>query len=451
LGSQGKHAEAVAAFREALRLKPDYAEAHNNHGNALDLQGKHAEAVEAYREAIRLRPDYPEAHCNLGTALDSQGKHAEAAAAYREATRLRPDYADAHYNLGNVLDRQGKDAEAVAALREAIRLRPDLAKAHYHLGTALGRQGKAAEAVAALREATRLRPDDADAHYNLGNVLDRQGKDAEAVAALREAIRLRPDHAESHGNLGTALGRQGKAAEAVAALREATRLRPDLAEAHCNLGAALRLAGDFDGSLVEFRRGHELGSKRPDWRYPSAEWVRQAERMAELASRLPGVLAGRDRPKDAAEALTFADICVVKHLYAAAARLFAEALEADPTLGDDRNAQPRYNAACAAALAGSGQGTDEPKPDEPARAALRARALGWLKGELAAWSRLLDSGPPQSRPMIAQTLRHWQADADLAGVRGAAALATLPEAERADWEALWAEVDRLRVRAGEAR
>ena len=59
--------------------------------------------------------------------------------------------------------------------------------------------------------------------------------------------------------------------------------------------------------------------------------------------------------------------------YAAAARLWAEALEADPTLADDRRAQHRYNAACAAALAAAGQGEDDPKPDDAARAALRRR------------------------------------------------------------------------------
>ncbi len=61
------------------------------------------------------------------------------------------------------------------------------------------------------------------------------------------------------------------------------------------------------------------------------------------------------------------------------------------------------------------------------RAALRAWALERLKGE----------------PAADTSLRHRQEDADLAGVRDADALAKLPEAERQDWEALWAEVDRL--------
>ena len=53
--------EAVACYRRALKLKPDYAEAHYNLGNALQDQGKLDEAVDCYRRAVELKPDYAEA------------------------------------------------------------------------------------------------------------------------------------------------------------------------------------------------------------------------------------------------------------------------------------------------------------------------------------------------------------------------------------------------------
>ena len=108
------------------------------------------------------------------------------------------------------------------------------------------------------------------------------------------------------------------------------------------------------------RRGHELGSRQPGWRYPSAQWVAEAERLAALAARLPAVLKGEDRPADAAERLAFAQMCYDTKRHAAAARLWAEALAADPKLGDDRQARHRYNAACAAALAGCRAGEGRP-------------------------------------------------------------------------------------------
>jgi tetratricopeptide (TPR) repeat protein len=130
LFQQGKLEEAIAAWREAIRLRPAHALAHNNLGAALVKQGKWAEAIPELREAIRLQPDLALAHDNLGAAPQGQGKLAEAIAASREAIRLQPDLALAHANLGAALVKQGKWAEAIPELREAIRLQPDLAMAH---------------------------------------------------------------------------------------------------------------------------------------------------------------------------------------------------------------------------------------------------------------------------------------------------------------------------------
>ena len=55
-------------------IKPDYAEAYNNMGNALREQGKIDEAIEAYTKALTIKPDYAEAHNNMGNAFQEQGR-----------------------------------------------------------------------------------------------------------------------------------------------------------------------------------------------------------------------------------------------------------------------------------------------------------------------------------------------------------------------------------------
>jgi tetratricopeptide (TPR) repeat protein len=465
-------ARAVEACREAIRLRPDDAMAHNNLGNALHTSGDLLGAIAEYREVIRLRPDDSQAHYNLGSVLGDSGDRPRAIAEYREAIRRKPDYADAHSNLGMVLDASGDLPGAIFEYLEAIRLKPDLSPAHYNFGLALGASGDLPGAiaayreairlmpdnalahtnlgfalitsgdprgaVAALREAVRLRPDYADAHYSLGLALGVSGDPLGAIAALREAIRLRPDYALAHYNLGNALRISGDLPGAVTSYREAIRLKPDYAEAHCNLGLALRHHGQYAESLAEFRVGHELGSKRADWSYPSAEWVARAERLTSLALRLPAILRGDDRPADSAERLALAPIFYDTKRHAAAARLWAEAFEADPKLAEGLPAA-RYDAACAAALAGCGRGKDDPPPDQAARAELRGRALDWLRADLAQRRKQLDTGAAAAR----LALDHWRTDPDLAGVRDADSLASLSEAERALWRALWAEVDRL--------
>jgi serine/threonine-protein kinase len=290
------------------------------------------------------------------------------------------------------------------------------------------------------------------AHYNLGTALRDQGKLDEAVAELREAIRLQPDFAPAHSNLGTALRAQGKVAEAVAEHREAIRLQPDYAIAHANLGLALQLQGDLDGALAELRAARDRAGPEPERRLPGiGRMVAAAERKLRLRDRLAQVLAGRDRPAGPDEGVEFAALAYQRGLHVAAARLYAEALAADLKLADDRSAQHRYNAACAAALAGCGRGKDAPPPDAAARAGLRQQALGWLRAELAAWGRALDAADPRLRASIAPTLIHWKQDSDLTSVRDADALSELPEAERKSWKALWTDVDRLLERAGGGR
>ena len=226
---QGKLGEARACFRRALELTPEFAEAHNNLGNALKDQGKLDEAVACFRRALALKPNYAKAHSNLGVALKDQEKLDEAVASFRRALELNPNYAEAQSNLGVALRRQGNPDAALACYRRALELKPDYAEAHNNVGNALKEQGKLDEAVACFRRALELQPDHAEVHSNLGVALKDQGKLDEAVACFRRALELRPDYAEAHSNLGVALKDQGKLDEALACFRRALELKPDYA------------------------------------------------------------------------------------------------------------------------------------------------------------------------------------------------------------------------------
>jgi tetratricopeptide (TPR) repeat protein len=406
------------------------------------------EAIGFYRAALALRPHSPAVYTDLGNVLGEQKRLAEAEAAHRKAIALKPDFANAYSGLGNGLRDQKKLAEAEAAFRKAIALQPDFANAYSNLGAALGEQKKLAEAEAAVRKAIALQPDFANAYTNLGNVLKGQKKLAEAEAAYRKAIALQPKLAVAYSNLGIVLKGQKKLAEAEAAYRKAIALQPKLAVAYCNLGLALKEQGRFADALVALKRGHELGSRDPSWTAPSALWVREAERLVELDARLPQLLKGETKPANAAECLEIALLCqLYKPRHVAAVRFYQEAFAAQPGLADDLRASHRYNAACAAALAGCGQGKDADHLDAQEGARLRKQALDWLQADLAAWGRLLQKEPDKARPVIVQQMKHWLADADFAGVRGSEALANLPEAERQAWQKLWAVVAETLARA----
>jgi tetratricopeptide (TPR) repeat protein len=371
----------------------------------------------------------------------------EAVVAYRKAIALKPNSADSYHNLSRALIAQGKLAEATEASQKAIAVNPREALAHNGLAVALEAQGKSAEAEEACRKAIALKPDFAGAHINLGIALTKQGKRAEAVDAYRKGIALKPDLAGAHYNLGCTLESMGMLTEAADAYHKAISLKPDYAEAYCNLGRALEASGRFTEALTARRKGHALGSKQRDWRFPSEKWIKECERLVELEKRLPAVLQGESRPANASERAEFAKVCNYKRQYLAASRLYNEALVEDPELAANPKTGTRYDAACMAALAGCGQGEDAGDLSEVVRTQLRQQALNWLRAELEAWDQLLLRDATKIRSIASQKMQGMQADRDFTGVRDQEGLARLPEAERREWQKLWEEVAALRQRA----
>jgi Flp pilus assembly protein TadD len=388
----------------------------------------------------------------LVRALKDAGSKAAASRLLRGVQAARPADFWINFALARSFHEELDAAERLRFYQAALALRPQSPAVHNNLGKTLFDKGDVDGAIAEFREAIRLKYDYADAHSNLGVALLEKGQPDEAIAELQEAIRLKKDYASAHSNLGSALQVKGRVDEAIAEFREALRLNNEDAEAHCNLGDTLMNKGLFREAVEELRRGAELGSRYPRWPHAKAAegLIRNAERMARLDDRLPNVLEGKDRPKEAAEYLDFARLCYLyRKQYVAAARLYGEAIAAEPAVVASPANGRRYNAACAAALAGCGAGEAGAKLNDAESAGLRRQALEWLRADLDAWRSLLDKEPDKIRPKVAQQMQHWLRDADFNGVRGPDALAKLREAERVQWQKLWADVAATEARAQE--
>jgi serine/threonine protein kinase/tetratricopeptide (TPR) repeat protein len=401
--------------------------------------------LELLRRTQRAFPADLWANYRLADELVKTGQLTEAIRYYTAALALRPDSPGIYLSRGYALQRVGEADAAIADARQCLALAPQYSVAHNNLGLALRDKGRLHEAIAEYREALRIDKDNAAAHTNLGLALQDSGHLDAAVAEYCEALRINKAlpavHAKAHYNLGNVLREKGDLPGAMTQYRQAIALNTDYAEAHCNLGLALwRHQGEFREALVELRRGHELGAKDPRWRYPSAQWVRQCERLVELDGQLAGFLEGKVTPANPGERVELAEVCSLKRLNRAAARFFEEAFVAHPKLADV--SPHRYHAACAAALAGCGQGKDADKLDSEECARLRHQALDWLRADLEAWGRLLDQEPDKARAAarVIKDLQHWLVDADFAGVRGPEVLAKLPKAERQPWQQLWGDV-----------
>jgi serine/threonine-protein kinase len=437
--------EAIQEYRRAIELDPNLALPHCNLGKALRDKQQLDAAIQEYRRAIALDPKYAEAHDGLGNGLYSKQQVDAAIQEYRKAIQIDPAYANAHYNLGNALyDRQQLD-EAIREFRRAIALDPTKPLAHYNLGRGLYAKQQLGAAIEEFRRAIELDPKDPLPHHYLGLALnDKQQPDA-AIQEFRRAIALDPKLAVPHYNLGHSLHGRQQLEEAIQEYRRAIDLDPKLAEAHCNLGGALRQVGLLVEALAEYRAGHRVGSAQPGWRYPSAQWVKEAESLVELDRKVAAVVEGKEKLANDAQRLACARFCQqpYKKLHAMSVRLYAEAFAQDAKLADDVPSGNRYNAACSAALAGCGQGKDAGQLDEKERARLRKQAAVWLRADLVYWTRQVQSAKPRDRELAQKMLRHWQDDSDLNGLRDPAPLKKLPADEREACKKLWADVANL--------
>ncbi len=112
--------QAKDAYRRALSLQPDHADAHVNLGRLLQHEGRITEAERHYLAAIERAPKHVNAIFSLAHALEQRKRFDAAIATYKKALRVDPDFADAHYNLAQLYEQQGYRQ---SALRHIARYR----------------------------------------------------------------------------------------------------------------------------------------------------------------------------------------------------------------------------------------------------------------------------------------------------------------------------------------
>jgi tetratricopeptide (TPR) repeat protein len=147
----------VSNFRVGPMPTEPFSFEYRAYGNHLRGEGRLEEAIAQYREAVRLGGEIAQNHLALGAALTASGESGEAASSYAAAARLEPDETRGWMNLGAAELDQGRVEPAIQAFQEAVRVDPSLAEAHQNLALALVRAGRGEEAKRHRSEARRLR------------------------------------------------------------------------------------------------------------------------------------------------------------------------------------------------------------------------------------------------------------------------------------------------------
>src|SRR5262249_37431617 len=193
---KGDYKGAVDAFTSQIRLMPRDAMAHDHLGVALSRRRKYADAIEAFKTALRLKRDFPHALGHLGGLLcDMKKDYTGAVDAFQGQIQITPNDAVAHHNLGIALAHLGRYDDAVKSYERAILLQKDWAGVRYSLAWLLAtcpdvRKRDPGRALEMARKAVELDPK----HGGYWNVLGvshyRAGNWKDAVAALQKSGEL---------------------------------------------------------------------------------------------------------------------------------------------------------------------------------------------------------------------------------------------------------------------
>ncbi|MGE5214050.1 MAG: tetratricopeptide repeat protein [Nitrospirota bacterium] len=199
---KGELDKAVSEFQTALDIRSKNTQSHyslgaaliqSNLGNALAREQLWDAAIDHLQEAVRLRPDYADAYFNLGSVLFQKGEIDQAIAEWKKTLAINPRDAEAHRNVADALRKQGKVKEAISEYEQTLNLAPEESAALNNLAWILATSSDASMRDGARAVALAMRAVQASGGRNpifvrtLAAAQAESGQFAEATATAETA------------------------------------------------------------------------------------------------------------------------------------------------------------------------------------------------------------------------------------------------------------------------
>jgi tetratricopeptide (TPR) repeat protein len=190
------------AFKRAIELSPNYADAHFWYSHNLTVQARHDEALAELKRALEIDPFSPGYVMRLGTALHLAGQHDRAIDEYRKTPfQVDSAYYQVHWRLGTVYAEKGMYADAISSLKKAEVLSGERPLAKASLAYVHVKSGNSAEARKVLAELGSL-PEGEGPRFTLAAVYGCLGEKDRAFRLLEELY-----HERESGIIGIRVSR----------------------------------------------------------------------------------------------------------------------------------------------------------------------------------------------------------------------------------------------------
>jgi tetratricopeptide (TPR) repeat protein len=247
---------AIADYNQAIKLKPNWAVAHNNRANLYLSKGDFERALPDLDSAVALDPNWVTAHINRGIALVGKKDFDGAIAESTQAINLKPGpfEAEVYSNRGLAYDGKRDFAKAIADYDMAIALKPSLSTAYYNRGNTHSNMGDFGKAIADYSEALKLEPDYAEVYGNRGNVYMVLKDFDRAISDFTQEINRRPNYFEPYFNRALAWYIKNEFDKAIDDYTMVIKLKSDVSDAYHNRGSSYAKKGDFDRAIADYKQ-----------------------------------------------------------------------------------------------------------------------------------------------------------------------------------------------------
>ncbi len=253
------YATAEREYQAVLIEAPGFAEAHMNLGLIYQLQDRAPEAMAQFRQALKIKPTLAGANFFLGVDYCKNGEGTKAIPYLKAASRQQPNQPDIWLWLATAQEMSGDTAAQIATLKHAISLQPQNADALYLLGRAYEHMGK--EEVNKLEKAS---PGSSWSEQLLAESYSTSNEWSFAVIRFQNALAISPNRLGLHVENGEVFLRAGRLDQALEEFEQELRLDPHSLRALVRRGEVRLIQGNFDEALRDWSQAIAMDEPRAE-------------------------------------------------------------------------------------------------------------------------------------------------------------------------------------------
>ena len=257
--------DELTLWADASRKAPHLIRPYNNLGEAYDKLGLYDKAIAEFKAALAISPDYYYGLGNLGNIYGKKEEYWKAIEYFEKALKIKPDYAPAHYNLAKAWHKVGQPEKALEHYRQAIHDNKYFEEAYYNLAYLALELNLYDEAIQNFLQFLESQPHHLRARFGLGNAYFQNQQFDLALAEYAKAIETDPTYIFPYINSAMIYLQTGKIDMAIGLYDKILARQPNIAGIHKNLGLIhLQYKQDLKKALSYFEESLRLDPRQPE-------------------------------------------------------------------------------------------------------------------------------------------------------------------------------------------